>query len=86
MIRQDPDNPLIWYVRSEEDSKVEYTANLSEWHCNCRDFECRKLPMLKEGYHEKACMCKHMRKALEQFGWTMLQVLKLMDKNSDKGI
>lgn len=86
MIKQDPDNILVWHVSSQEDSHKSYTVDLKHWHCECTDFNARRIPLLKEGYSQKVAMCKHIRKALDQFGWTMLEVMRIMDEKHDHGL
>ncbi len=64
------DTPLRYLVQSDSEDGVVYLADLGEMRCSCRDWECRRWPLVREGNRGWSAMCKHQRAALVVLGLT----------------
>ncbi len=79
-VRPSPDNVLIWFASSEEDPSEEYTVNMLEDSCSCKDFEFRTSKMLRRGVHIKSCGCKHWRAVRNVLADAAIEHLKNLAK------
>jgi hypothetical protein len=64
------DSALRYLVQSDSEDGVVYLADLGEMRCTCRDWECRRWPLIQEGRRDWGAMCKHLRAALIALGLT----------------
>jgi len=76
------DSPLRYLVQSDHEDGVVYLADLGEMRCSCRDWECRRWPLVRAGNRGWNGMCKHLRAALIVLGLTARD--KMVEMQADR--
>ena len=76
------DGPLRWLIPSKTESGISYLVDLSGYDgagvCQCRDWECRCAPSIKQG---KLKRCQHIIIARDLFTDWIIKKLSEQDRN-----